>query len=107
MKAWICQAFAGLHVRGPARTEAMCTRWVQKLATREFADELVVMPVALELAVRVAIIPFTPPLARGQWAAATYRPNALTLQSTWATMMCTMCICHLPLDDRTRLRRCR
>ena len=74
MKAKIYQAFAGLDVRGPARTEAMDSRCVQKLATREYADELVVMCVALELAVRITIIPFTPPQALGEWAVATYGP---------------------------------
>ena len=43
MKARIYQAFAGLDVGGRARTEAMYTRWVQRLATREYADELVVL----------------------------------------------------------------
>ena len=53
----------------------MYSRWVQKLATREYADELVVMCVALELAVRITIIPFTPPQALGEWAVATYGPE--------------------------------
>ena len=75
MKARIYQAFAGLDVGGRARTEAMYTRWVQRLATREYADELVVMCVALELAVRITIIPFTPPQALEEWAVATYGPE--------------------------------
>ena len=75
MKARIFQAFAGLDVRGPVRTEAMYTRWVQKLATKEYADELVVMCVALELAIRITIIPFTPPDALGEWAVARYGPD--------------------------------
>ena len=44
------------------------------MATKEYADELVVLAVSLELAVRITIIPFTPPSALGQWAAATYAP---------------------------------
>ena len=75
MKARIYQAFAGLDVGGRARTEAMYTRWVQRLATREYADELVVLCVALELAVRITIIPHTPPHALGQWAVAAYGPD--------------------------------
>ena len=51
MKARIDQACAGLNVRGPARTEAMYTRWAQKLAMKELADELVAVCVALELRV--------------------------------------------------------
>ena len=57
MKARIYNAFAGLAVGDSARTEAMYTRWVQRLATSEFANELVVLCVALELAVRITIIP--------------------------------------------------
>ena len=77
MKARIYYAFAALDPRGPARTEQMYLRWVQKLATREYADELVVLCVALELGIRIRIIPYTPPSAIGQWAIATYgRENA-------------------------------
>ena len=77
MMARIYCAFAALEPRGPARTEQMYVRWVQKLATREYADELVVLCVALELGIRVRIIPYTPPSAIGQWAIATYgRENA-------------------------------
>ena len=50
----------------------MYVRWVQRLATREYADELVVLCVALELGIRITIIPYTPPDAIGQWAVATY-----------------------------------
>ena len=45
---------------------------MQKLATSEYADELVVLCVALELGIRITIIPYTPPSASGQWAVATY-----------------------------------
>ena len=48
---------------------------MQRLATREYADELVVLCVALELAVRITIIPHTPPHALGQWAVAAYGPE--------------------------------
>ena len=75
MKARIYNAFAGLAVGDSARTEAMYTRWVQRLATREFADELVVLCVALELAVRIAIVPYAPPHALGQWAISAYGPE--------------------------------
>lgn len=72
MKARIYYAFAALDCGGPARTEHMYVRWVQRLATREYADELVVLCVALELGIRITIIPYTPPDAIGQWAVATY-----------------------------------
>ena len=72
MKARIYYAFAALDPRGPARTEQMYLRWVQKLATREYANELVVLCVALELGIRITIIPYTPPSAIGHWAVTTY-----------------------------------
>ena len=50
-------AFAGLAVNGPARTEQLYRKWVQKLATREYADELVVLAVALALPIHIVVIP--------------------------------------------------
>ena len=47
-------------------------RSARKLATRGYADELVVLCVALELGIRITVIPYTPPAAIGQWAVATY-----------------------------------
>ena len=57
------------------RTEAMYTRWVQKLATKEYADELVAISVALELGIRITVIPYTPPTALAPWATMTYGPE--------------------------------
>ena len=74
MKARVFPAFAGLNVRGPARTDALYTQWVQKLATKEYADELVVLCVALELSIRLTVIPFTPLTALVPWAVAAYGP---------------------------------
>ena len=74
MKARVFPAFAGLNVRGPARTDALYTHWVQKLATKEYADELVVLCVALELSIRITVIPFTPLTALAPWAVTAYGP---------------------------------
>ena len=74
MKARVFPAFAGLSVRGPARTDALYAQWVQKLATKEYADELVVLCVALELSIRITVIPFTPLAALAPWAVAAYGP---------------------------------
>ena len=60
VNARIYPAFAVLGVGGPTRTEQLYTRWVQRLATSENADELVVLAVTLELPVRVVVIPHTP-----------------------------------------------
>ena len=72
MKARVYLAFASLEPRGPKRDEQMYVRWVQKLASKEYADELVVLCVALELGIRIKIIPYTPPTVLDQWAVATY-----------------------------------
>ena len=72
---YIYQAFAGLDVRGPARAEAMYARWVQRLATKEYVGELVVMCAALKVAVNLTIIPFSPPQALGERAVARCGPE--------------------------------
>ncbi len=46
--------------------------WVEKLSRTEFADELVVAAVARELDLKIAVVPFTPAEARGEWAIATF-----------------------------------
>ena len=68
----IFAAFAGLDANSARRTFSTYKNWVQKLATKEYADELVVLCVALELGIRITIIPYTPPSATGQWAVTTY-----------------------------------
>ena len=50
------------------RTEELYAHWVQKLASTEFADELVVLAVAVELSIRIVIIPYTPESASSPWA---------------------------------------
>ena len=60
VKNRIYAAFAFLESNGVQRTELLYERWVQKLATKEYADELVVLAVALELSIRIVIIPYTP-----------------------------------------------
>ena len=53
----------------------MYAEWVQKLATKEYADELVVLCVAMELGISITIIPYTPTTALGMWAVASYGPE--------------------------------
>ena len=43
MKAIIYKAFASLDAHDPMRTDEIYARWVQKLAAKEYADELVVL----------------------------------------------------------------
>ena len=75
IKHIIYAAFALLEINGVQRTELLYERWVQKLATKEYADELVVLAVALELSIRIVIIPYTPETASHSWAIPTYGPR--------------------------------
>ena len=75
MKAKFYRAFACLDVRGPARTEETYASWVQNLATKEFTGELAVLCGALELGIRIEIIPYTPPVGPTQWETSTYGPE--------------------------------
>ena len=72
LMARLYPAFAALDMRRAARTEAMYNKWVHRLSTKEFADELVVMAVALELRIRICCIPHTPESAVAPWAPSTY-----------------------------------
>ena len=59
MQERIYSAYACLNSKGPARTRERYRQWVQKLATREYADELVIVVVALELQIPIICIPYT------------------------------------------------
>lgn len=74
-KARIHMAFTVLAVGGPARTEATHAGWARRLATRDYADELVVLCVAMELGIRITIIPFTRSAAQGTWAVSPHGPE--------------------------------
>ena len=47
---------------------------MDKLSFKEYADELVVVAVALELSIRIVVVPFTPVSALAAWAIPTYGP---------------------------------
>ena len=72
----IYQAFAGLQEDGPERTLGMYKHWVGRLATKEFADELVLIAVAIELRIRIVCVPFTPAMAARPWVITTYQDVA-------------------------------
>ncbi len=61
MKDKVYAAFAGIDPNDAARTLSMYKNWAQKLATKEYADELVLLACALELRVRIVCVPYTPP----------------------------------------------
>ena len=65
VKELLYAAFAALG-QTCDRTMQQYTNWVGRLATREYADELVVLAVALELKVKIMCVPHTPPSATGQ-----------------------------------------
>ena len=48
---------------------------VGRLAQNEYADELVVVAVAIELKIRIVCVPFTPPAASGLWKISTYQDS--------------------------------
>ena len=81
VKNRIYAAFALLESNGVQRTELLYERWVQKLATKEYADELVVLAVALELSIRIVIIPYTPESALRPWAIPTYGSTGVAQDS--------------------------
>jgi hypothetical protein len=76
MMARIYQAFAGLQEDGPDRTIRMYKQWVDRLATDEFADELILVAVAIEMKIRIVCVPFTPATATRPWVIATYQDAA-------------------------------
>jgi len=72
----IYQAYAALAAQGPVRSLEQYKRWVAKLATNEFADELVVRAVSIELRVGITCVPYTP-LGQIDWQISHYSPAGL------------------------------
>ena len=77
IQAKIYNAFAALGDNGPVRTEAMYKRWVERLATKEYADELILLAVAMELSIRLVVIPYTPQSSNRPWAITSYGPPVM------------------------------
>ena len=75
VKDKIYATFASLPMRRKQRTEQLYEGWVHKLASREYADELVVLAVALGLSIRIVVIPYTPEFASEHWKIPTYGPT--------------------------------
>ena len=55
---------------------------MEKLATREYADELVVLACATELKIRIVCVPHTPGEHNAKWAICTYVPLNVQLQES-------------------------
>ena len=71
MRDKIYLAYAGVDENSGVRTLAAYTAWVARLATKEYADELVVMACALELQIKIVCVPYTP-VGSNPWAVSTY-----------------------------------
>ena len=69
-------AFAALDHGRVSRELRHYKAWVNKLATQEYADELVVLATARELGIEVVCVPFTPESSPRPWAISTYSPPA-------------------------------
>ena len=67
-------AFASIDSNSERRQMQHYKTWVQRLANREFADELVILAVTLELNIRIVCIPHTRSGAVRPWAISTYSP---------------------------------
>ena len=76
----IYQAFAALGASSGPRTFHSYKNWVAKLATSEFADELVVLATSIELSVRIVVVPYTPP-GQWEWIISKYPPEGRQVTS--------------------------
>jgi hypothetical protein len=68
-------AFAALDSQSDRRQLQQYKAWVKKLASKEYADELVLLATAHTLQVEIVCVPFTPEAANAPWAISTYRPQ--------------------------------
>ena len=78
IKEKLYAAFAALGGRGE-RTLQQYIAWVGKLSTREYADELVVLAVALEFKIKIVCVPHTPTEAIDRWTVSQYQPPGVDL----------------------------
>ena len=67
-------AFAALDTNSARRQLPHYKQWVAKLATKEYADELIVLAVALELRIRIVCVPYIPRDSPRPWVITTYGP---------------------------------
>ena len=72
----IFPAFAALDSQSDRRQLHHYKAWVKKLASKEYADELVVLATAQTLQVEIVCVPYTPESANAPWAISTYGPRS-------------------------------
>ena len=68
---------AVVEAHGPVRTETLYKQWVKRLATKEYADELILLAVAMELSIRLVVIPYTPQSSDRPWVTTSYGPAVM------------------------------
>ncbi|MBM4179856.1 MAG: hypothetical protein FJ211_11100 [Ignavibacteria bacterium] len=71
----IFPAFAALDSQSDRRQLHHYKSWVQKLAAKEYADELVVLATAQALNVEIVCVPYTPESAMAPWVISRYKPG--------------------------------
>ena len=96
VKEKIYPDFAPLAVRGAHRAEQLYERWVSKLALKEYVDELIVLAAALELSIRIVVVPYAPESAppfhgRSPLTGQQARRRMRLGQPIWETTTSTMC----------------
>jgi hypothetical protein len=72
LQARLFPAFAAIDSKSGPRQLQHYKHWVARLADREFADELVILAVVLELKIRIVAIPYTPTDSAQKWYISTY-----------------------------------
>ena len=72
VQARLFPAFAAIDSRSGPRELQHYKQWVARLADKEFADELVLLAVVLELGIRIVAIPYTPNDSACKWCISTY-----------------------------------
>ena len=77
VQAALFPAFACLSSPSQPRTLSHYHAWVAKLATTEYADELVLAAVSKELQVRIVVVPWTSPDSLDPWIISSYPDNPL------------------------------
>ena len=72
VQARLFPAFAAIDSKSGPRELQHYKQWVARLADKEFADELVLLAVVLELGIRIVAIPYTPNDSACKWCISTY-----------------------------------
>ena len=77
----IVPAFAALESQNDRRQLHHYKAWVKKLASKEYADKLVVLATAQALQLEIVCVPFTPASASAPWAIAVYKSSTESVLS--------------------------